>query len=83
MDLKAMRLLLENGAKINDTNREGQTALHVAAGAGQEEAVRFLCEMGADVDIADKEGNTARDLAVRKGFGGIADILLQASHVLQ
>jgi ankyrin repeat protein len=45
------------------TDRQGQTALFLAAETGRTEVVRYLLEHGARVDIKDDMGRTAKDLA--------------------
>ena len=44
--VKIVALLLGNGAKVGDTDREGKTALHHAAAGGNTEAVKLLIEGG-------------------------------------
>jgi ankyrin repeat protein len=52
-------------ARINSmTDRQGQTALHSAAGRGWAEVVAYLLEHGANPGVKDGLGRTALDLAV-------------------
>lgn len=52
-------------ARINSmTDRQGQTALHSAAGRGWAEVVAYLLEHGANPAVKDGLGRTALDLAV-------------------
>lgn len=44
------KLLLDNGADIEDTTRNGETALMLAVEHGQEAAVRLLLKFGANVE---------------------------------
>ncbi|XP_074596039.1 rabankyrin-5 [Brevipalpus obovatus] len=43
--------LLENGAKVNSTNRRGETPLHLAAASGLERIVQRLIENGAYLSV--------------------------------
>jgi ankyrin repeat protein len=68
--VEAVRLLLDRGAKVNATNNNGATALHVAVNRG-DPLVKLLCERGADVNAKNKQGQTPLDLALGAGgFGG-------------
>jgi ankyrin repeat protein len=55
------RVLLENGADPNDTNRDSVTALGRAVRACDGESIRLLLEYGADPRIADKRGDMPVD----------------------
>jgi ankyrin repeat protein len=55
-----VRLLLEAGAKVDETNNDGETALIKAAERDDENAVRMLLKAGAAVDAADNDGQTHR-----------------------
>ncbi len=61
--LAAVKLLIQLGADVNRTNGSGQSALHSAALAGDNEIVRFLVDQGAEVDLADKSGQTPWTMA--------------------
>jgi ankyrin repeat protein len=69
--LEALRYLLDNGAKIDALNENGETPLHIACtgtnsaamsseddvyGFWRIEAVKILLESGADISILDKNG---------------------------
>ncbi|KAL5227580.1 hypothetical protein ABZP36_015845 [Zizania latifolia] len=56
-------------------DREGRTALHVAAAAGEAEAAAALVDMGADTTAADARGRTPLDVAREKGYQEVVDIL--------
>lgn len=56
-------------------DKDGRTALHVAAAAGEAEAVAELMEMGADAASADARGKTPLDVAREKGNKEVVDIL--------
>lgn len=56
---KMLRLLIEEGADVNATDRYGRTALMHAAAAGHLEAVELLLEHGAHVWPQDEKGKSA------------------------
>lgn len=56
--LDLMKVLLDARANANATNREGQTALHRAAGAAFTEAIELLVRAGARGDIEDSQYRT-------------------------
>jgi len=55
-----IKTLIEAGADVNFINRDGQTALIIVVGAGDEEIVEILVKAGADPDIGDAFGVSAR-----------------------
>lgn len=56
--LEKVKKLLESGADVNATNKNGWTALMLAAGKGHTETAMFLLKQGADVNARDKDGMT-------------------------
>eukprot|EP00834_Sanchytrium_tribonematis_P003044 NODE_108_length_18904_cov_0.654826.p2 type:complete len:616 gc:universal NODE_108_length_18904_cov_0.654826:7382-9229(+) len=62
-DLKFLKLIMENGAQINQGNVEGKTALHIAAALGKLEIVKYLLDENADHTLVDIYGETALQLA--------------------
>jgi ankyrin repeat protein len=52
--LELVRLLLDLGAKVNDANADGITALHGAAYKGANKVVQLLVDRGADMAAKDK-----------------------------
>jgi ankyrin repeat protein len=62
--LAAVKLLVKLGADVNRTTSSGQSALHSAALAGDNEIVRFLVDQGAEVDLADRSGQTPWTMAM-------------------
>jgi ankyrin repeat protein len=60
--------LLDAGARVNDTNMDGDTALGEACYSGNLAVVQALLAAGAKVDIANKDGVQAIHLASNKGY---------------
>ncbi len=66
----AVPWLLEHGADVAATDREGRTALHLGALAGVKvDYLKALIAHGADPAACDAAGHTALDLARRKRRG--------------
>ena len=55
----AAKLLVENGANVNDRDRQGSTPLMLAAESARDKVVRVLIDAGADLNAKDNEGKTA------------------------
>jgi ankyrin repeat protein len=72
--IAAAQLLLAAGANINARDRQGQTALHGAAGLGWNGLVETLASNGIDLHAKDARGRMAIDLtrasATSSGRGG-------------
>ncbi|KAM3073881.1 hypothetical protein ACMFMG_008499 [Clarireedia jacksonii] len=61
-------LLLDYGADVNDTDQDGNTALHFAAKVLTEiKVTQYLVSRGASVTIANHEGETPLHVAARGG----------------
>ena len=63
--IDVMRILIDKGADVNAKNKNGATALILAADKGNAEIVSFLIDKGADVNAKDGNG-TALMLAANK-----------------
>lgn len=55
---KINEILTKTNVKIDDTDYDGRSALHLAAAEGHYDLVKYLVEKGAIVDIKDRFGNT-------------------------
>jgi ankyrin repeat protein len=73
ISLEAAKLALALGSDVNHTNRNGDTALHLAAGQGLTTVVQFLVEYGAALDAKNKRGLTPLGVALQRprGEGGV------------
>lgn len=60
-------LLINKGAKLDMLNNKGETALMLAAGAGNEKLVELLMEKGADAKKKNGAGETVMSYANRAG----------------
>ena len=59
-----VKLLLDNGAKINAQNKTGFTPIHHAVENNQKEMVKLLIKANADISIANKNGKKPLDTAI-------------------
>jgi ankyrin repeat protein len=73
-----IRLLLENGANINQEDKYGQNALFLASENRQEAAVQMLIEAGACVNNGAKYGMAPIQVASERGHKGIVEMLIKA-----
>ena len=72
----AIKVLLDNSAKPNQANKNGWTALMLAAFGGYSDTVKVLLDGKANPDQADKDGRTALVRAALKGYSDTAKVLL-------
>ena len=80
---EVVSLLLKAGANVNAKNKDGETALMVAAGNGNKATVNFLIDAGAD-DLIDNYGDTALIHASVRGNAETVNALIDAgSYVKQ
>ena len=69
---KVVKRLLDAGARVNDQDAEGNTALMLAAGFGRIDSVKRLLEAGANVRLSNQYGWTALIYAANSG-GSVDD----------
>ena len=69
-------MLLDHGARPNLPDKEGRTALMLAAVHGKTEIAALLCARGADLGLRDSRGKSALELAVEEVFPETAALLL-------
>ncbi|MGB6064909.1 MAG: ankyrin repeat domain-containing protein [Desulfomonilaceae bacterium] len=68
-------VLVENGADVNAQGRDGYTALHAAAIAGNNVAVKFLLDHGADPYIEGMNGRIPYLVALSRGHRDTAELI--------
>ncbi|MFQ5991850.1 MAG: cytochrome c oxidase assembly factor Coa1 family protein [Nitrospiraceae bacterium] len=74
-----VKVLLDQGDKVDAKDAEGRTPLHEASQHGHNKVVTLLIERGAQVGAKEKEfGQTPLHLAVEQQHAEIVKILLQA-----
>jgi polysaccharide export outer membrane protein len=70
-----VKLLLDNGANVNTISKDGLTAAHMAAYAGNIDTMKILIASGANIDILDKSRNTPLLEAAQQGHVEIVRLL--------
>ena len=75
--LEVVKMLLENGADINEKSGKSEfTPLHMAAIVGNDQMTEFLLQNGADVNARNNLNSTALELASSNGYFEVVEILL-------
>ncbi|XP_048253956.1 uncharacterized protein LOC125381451 [Haliotis rufescens] len=74
-NLSIIKMLFEEGAKVDMISSAGDTPLH---GACDTNVVSFLLENGANVNVMNKRGETPLHGAARNGYTECVDLLLKA-----
>ena len=68
--------LLEEGADVNATTLDGETALHGGAYYGHGAIVKMLLDNSAAVNLQNMIGETPLHCAARRGFVAVVQLLL-------
>lgn len=75
-DIDEIEMLLAAGdVKIDEGDYDNRTALHLAAGEGNDDIVQILCDYKANVNVEDRWGNRPLDDAERANNTSSARIL--------
>lgn len=79
-----LKFLIDQGASIDETDNEGQTALHLAVGKRYNKdcvkaRVELLISTGAKNDMQDKQGQTPLHVAVLRGLSDTVRYLLDTN----
>mmetsp|Transcript_8807 Transcript_8807/g.10194 ORF Transcript_8807/g.10194 Transcript_8807/m.10194 type:complete len:356 (+) Transcript_8807:99-1166(+) len=77
-DLDALQKCIDENENLNETDDNGQTALHLAADHGNSEAVSILIKSGANPNASDISGISVLEAAVISGHSEVVKILLDA-----
>ncbi|KAF7557389.1 hypothetical protein G7Z17_g642 [Cylindrodendrum hubeiense] len=77
--VQAMELLLEMKAAVMEKDNRGQTALQLAANAGETDAVKLLVESGSDLGCKSDSGDTPLHFAAVEGHRETVQFLLESS----
>ncbi|HEX2959730.1 MAG TPA: ankyrin repeat domain-containing protein [Chitinispirillaceae bacterium] len=77
-DLATVKASLESGAKVNQTDTNGRTALIEASWGGYLEVAKYLIEHKADVNVADVSGYTALMRAAEEGNLEVVKLLIKS-----
>jgi len=73
---EGLRLLLDAGGDPNETNSQGDTALHWAVRRNRSATiVGMLLDAGTDIDAVRQDGRTAYALAIVSGQTAVAELL--------
>ena len=72
-----VRVLLDAGVNVNYCDREGDTALTIAAKTGNKEMVAAVVQAGAHLDTQNQNGDTALIIATRAGHQQVQDELIR------
>ncbi|PAA64990.1 hypothetical protein BOX15_Mlig019347g2 [Macrostomum lignano] len=77
------RILLSAGpvTRVNSRNRNGDSALHVACALRRRKIIRMLLDSSADLQLRNRQNETAIDVASRKGFDDVLDMLYGGHRV--
>ncbi|KAF2349813.1 Ankyrin repeat-containing domain [Trinorchestia longiramus] len=69
------RILLSAQADVHISNKNGDSCLHIAAAMGRRKLTKIMLEAGAVQTGRNKQGETPQDIARRKQFNQILEIL--------
>ena len=75
--LEIVRKLLEKGARVNERDSDGGTAMHWAAWGGYETVVGLLLKYHADIQAVSKNNGTPLHWAAEGGHPSIVRLLLE------
>lgn len=68
--------LIQKGASINASGKDGQTPLYISCENGHVKIVQLLLNYGVDVNLCDKDGFSPLYAACQEGYHDIVKLLL-------
>ena len=74
-NIDKLRLYCEFGAKVNASDYDLRTPLHIASSCGYVDSATVLLKYGASKDAVDRFGNSAKNDADREGHRALAALL--------
>ncbi|KAJ5620713.1 hypothetical protein N7510_004697 [Penicillium lagena] len=77
--LRPIRILLQAGYNLNQTDSNGRTPLHIACRMGDEEMVSTLINANANLSCKDHTGNIPLQYALKAKSKNVVNLLLSAS----
>ena len=83
-DIEKVKKILEDGADINATDEDGNTALSMAVINAQYDVVELLLDNGADINTKNVDGDTPLIHAINFGEAGdydMVDLLLEHPYI--
>ena len=75
--IEFVQLLVEHGADVNATDKDGTAPIHLAAAYGQESVLEYLLQQGANAEITCMSHGTPLMAAASKGVGSNVEMLLR------
>lgn len=78
-----VELLLQSGARVNDSAYDAKTALHFAAAHGHVDVISLLLAHGADVSARDDRGRSVLSFAASSSCEQSAIVVLEAGAPLE
>lgn len=69
------RILISAWADVNHVNKNGDTPLHITAAMGRRKLTKILLSYGATPSLKNLQGETPMDIALRKSFIEVQDII--------
>ncbi|EAY22028.1 ankyrin repeat protein, putative [Trichomonas vaginalis G3] len=80
--VRAVEVLLLNGANANAKAYDGSSMLHMAAGHGSKETAELLISHGAEINAKDNNGATPLHIAAQYNFKDMAELLVSHGAVI-
>ncbi|EAX90656.1 ankyrin repeat protein, putative [Trichomonas vaginalis G3] len=74
-----LELLISYGAKINDKDKSGRTALIWAVITQDKDIIELLISHGININERDKSGKTALDYASKFNTNAIVELILNGA----